>query len=134
MTRTFDQGEDASTGAALPGVPISDLVQAGERVRVIFLTENDDFRSNLGLISGVEASIRVRWELFDSSGISLRLGSRDLDPYGITQINRVLRSFSPIKAGYAEVWTDTSGGAFTTYGSIIDNGSSDPTLMIPRCA
>jgi hypothetical protein len=50
----------------------------------------------------------------------------------VTQINRVMRPFRPIAAGYAEVWTDTSGGAFTTYGSILDEGTSDPTLVVPR--
>jgi hypothetical protein len=43
-----------------------------------------------------------------------------------------MRPFRPIEAGYAEVWTDTTGGAFTTYGSILDEGTSDPTLVIPR--
>ena len=35
-------------------------------------------------------------------------------------------------ASVAEVWTDTIGGAFTTYGSILDEGTSDPTLVVPR--
>jgi hypothetical protein len=132
MSRTFNNTDDGSIGAALPGVPVSELVQAGERVKVVFLTENPDFRSNLGLLNGVNASITVQWELFDSNGTSLGQGTRVLDPYGITQINRVLRPYRPIEAAYAEVWTDTSGGAFTAYGSILDEGTSDPTLVIPR--
>lgn len=132
MTRTFNQVEDGSIGAALAGVGNSELVQAGERVKVVFLTENDSFRSNLGLINGVNIPITVQWELFDASGNSLDLGSRDLEPYDVVQINRVMRSFRPIEAGYAEVWTDTAGGAFASYGSILDEGTSDPTLVVPR--
>lgn len=132
MTRTFNQVDEGTIGAALPGVPISELVQAGERVTVVFLTENEDFRSNLGLLNGVDAPITVQWELFDSDGNSLELGSTVLEPYDVTQINRVMRPFRPIVAGYAEVWTDTAGGAFTTYGSILDEGTSDPTLVVPR--
>lgn len=132
MSRTFNQVDEGTIGAALPGVSNSELVQAGNRVKVVFLTENDNFRSNLGLINGVVSTITVRWELFDSDGTSLGLGSRVLDPFGITQINRVMRPFRPIEAGYAEVWTDTAGGAFTTYGSVLDEGTSDPTLVIPR--
>jgi hypothetical protein len=132
MTRTFNQVDEGTIGAALPGVPISGLVLAGERVTVVFLTENSDFRSNLGLLNGVDFEITVEWELFDSDGNSLGLGSRALEPFGVTQINRVMRSFRPIEAGYAVVWTDTIGGAFTTYGSILDEGTSDPTLVIPR--
>ena len=132
MTRTFNQVDEGTIGAALPGVSNSELIQAGERVNVLFLSENDDFRSNLGLINGVDVSTTVRWELFDSDGNSLGSGSRILDPFGVTQINRVMRPFRPIEAGYAEVWTDTSGGAFATYGSVLDEGTSDPTLVVPR--
>jgi hypothetical protein len=132
MTRTFNQTEDGSIGAALAGVGNAELVQAGERVTIVFLTENADFRSNLGLINGVNAPITVQWELFDADGNSLDLGSKNLQPYDVTQINRVMRPFRPIEAGYAEVWTDTAGGAFATYGSILDEGTSDPTLVVPR--
>ncbi len=132
MTRTFNQVEDGSIGAALAGVGNSELVQAGERVTIVFLTENDSFRSNLGLINGVNTPITLQWELFDANGNSLGLDSKVLNPYDVTQINRVMRPFRPIEAGYAEVWTDTAGGAFTTYGSILDEGTSDPTLVIPR--
>jgi hypothetical protein len=132
MTRTFNQTEDGSIGAALAGVGNAELVQAGERVTIVFLTENANFRSNLGLINGVDIPITVRWELFDADGNSLDLGSKNLQSYDVTQINRVMRPFRPIEAGYAEVWTDTSGGAFATYGSILDEGTSDPTLVIPR--
>jgi hypothetical protein len=132
MTRTFNQVDEGTIGAALPGVPISGLVPAGQRVTVVFLTENSDFRSNLGLLNGVDFEITVEWELFDSDGNSLGVGLRVLEPFGVTQINRVMRPFRPIEASYAEVWTGTIGGAFTTYGSILDEGTSDPTLVIPR--
>jgi hypothetical protein len=132
MTRTFNQVDEGTIGAALPGISDSELIQAGQRVTVLFLTENSLFRSNLGLINGVGISVTVQWELFDPDGTMLGDGSRILDPYGVTQINRVMRPFRPIEAGYAEVWTDTSGGAFTTYGSILDEGTSDPTLVVPK--
>jgi hypothetical protein len=132
MTRTFNQVDEGTIGAALPGVPVSGLVPSGLRVTVLFLTENADFRSNLGLLNGVDFEITVEWELFDSHGNSLGTGARALEPFGVTQINRVMRPFRPIEAGYAEVWTDTTGGVFTTYGSILDEGTSDPTLVIPR--
>jgi hypothetical protein len=107
-------------------------VSAGERVTVLFLSDNPEFRSNLGLLSGVDFQIAVQWELFDSDGNSLGTGSRNLPPFGVTQVNRIVRAFRPIEAAYAEVWTDTSGGLFTAYGAVIDEASSDPTLVVPR--
>jgi hypothetical protein len=132
MTRTFNQVDEGTIGAALPGVPVSELVPAGRRVTVLFLTETSDFRSNLGLLNGVDFEITVEWELFDREGNSLDVGSKVLEPFDVTQINRVMRPFRPIEAGYAEVWTDSVGGAFTTYGSVLDEGTSDPTLVSPR--
>ena len=132
MTRTFNQVDEGTIGAALAGVPFSELVPSGQRVTILFLTENSEFRSNIGFLNGVDFEITVEWELFDSDGNSLGMGSRVLDPFGVTQINRVMRPYRPIVAGYAEVWTDTVGGAFATYGSILDDGTSDPTLVVPR--
>jgi hypothetical protein len=132
MSRTFNQVDEGTIGAALPGVSNAELIQAGDRVKVVFLTETGDFRSNLGLINGVGIPITVQWELFDAAGNSLGVDSEDLDPFGVTQINRVMRPFRPIEGGYAVVWTDTTGGAFTTYGSVLDQGTSDPTLVIPK--
>ncbi len=132
MSRTSNQVEEGTIGAALPGVSNTELIQAGERVTLVFLTENDDFRTNLGLINGVDAKIIVRFEAFDADGNILGTSSRVLPPFGVTQINRVLRSFRPIEAANIQIWTDTAGGAFTAYASILDQGTSDPTMVVPR--
>ncbi len=41
MSRTFNRVDEGTIGAALPGVSDAELVQAGQRVRIVFLTEND---------------------------------------------------------------------------------------------
>ena len=73
---------------------------------------------------------RQRWELFASDGSSLGTGSTTLPPWGNKQLNRVLEDFAPIEAAYAHVWTTTPGGAFTCYGSVLDNQTSDPTTIL----
>lgn len=90
------------------------------RVRVLFLTENGRFRSNLGLVNGVNSPITLEWELFANDGTSLGTDLIDLPPWGNVQLNRILADFSPIEAAYVEVWTTTSGGVFTCYGSVLD--------------
>jgi PKD repeat protein len=132
MSRTFNQNESGTFGQSLPGVGESDLVPAGTRVRLLFLTENDAFRSNLGLVNGVDSAITVSWELFDSDGVSLGTDSLALPAWGNRQINNVLEDFAPIEAAYADVWTMTSGGAFTCYGSVLDEVSSDGTTVLAQ--
>jgi len=131
MSRTFNRSADGTFGQSLPGVAEGEMVAATNRVRVLFMDENDGFRSNLGLANGSDRAVTVRYELFSAEGQSLGTGERVLAPWGNTQINRVFRPYQPIEAGYADVWTDTAGGVFTCYGSVIDNQSSDPTTVLP---
>jgi len=70
--------------------------------------------------------------LANGSGSYLFTGATNLPPWGNKQINRVLEDFAPVEAAYAHVWTTTPGGAFTCYGSVLDNLSSDPTTVLPR--
>jgi hypothetical protein len=142
MSRTFNQPPDSEEvsaqatagtfGQSIPGVPSASLIPAGTRVRVLFLSENAGFRSNLGILNGVGSPITVQWELFDADGNSLRTGQRQLAAWSNIQLNRVLQDFAPIEAAYADVWTTTSGGAFTCYGSVLDEISSDPTTVLPQ--
>lgn len=132
MSRTFNQSDDGTFGQSIPGVAEGDLTPAGARVRILFLTENDAFRSNLGLVNGTDSSLTIQWELFAADGTSLKTGSMTLPPMGNTQLNRVLADFAPIEAAYADVWTDTGGGVFTCYGSVLDEVSSDPTTVLPQ--
>ncbi len=98
----------------------------------MFFTENGDFRSNLGLLNGTGASITIMWERFTADGSSLGTGSRTLPPWGNVQLNRVFSDVAPAEAAYVDVWTDTTGGAFSAYGSVLDNDSSDPTTVLPQ--
>lgn len=131
MSRTFNRDAGGTFGQSLPGVAGDEMVAATDRVRVLFMDENDGFRSNLGLANGSDHAITVRYELFDAEGHSLGTGERVLAPWGNTQVNRIFRPYQPIEAGYADVWTDTAGGVFTCYGSVIDNQTSDPTTVLP---
>ena len=132
MSRTFNQTPDGTFGQSLPGVPEPGLIPVDVSVVVLFLTENGELRSNLGLVNGVASPITVEWELFASDGSSLATGSTNLPPWGNRQLNRVLEDFAPIEAASAVVWTSTPGGAFTCYGSVLDELTSDPTTVLPQ--
>ena len=53
--------------------------------------------------------MRVFIELFNSEGESLETKTMDLPPWSNNQITRVFRNYSPISAGYVDVWTNTAG-------------------------
>ena len=135
MSRTYNapDTEGAGTfGQSIPGVRGDQLLQAGERRRIVFFTENGDFRSNLGLLNGTGAPVTIMWERFTADGSSLGTGNRTLPPWGNAQLNRVFSDVAPVAAAYIDVWTETTGGTFAAYGSVLDNDSSDPTTVLPQ--
>jgi hypothetical protein len=129
MSRTFNRGSQGTFGQSIPGVPPEDLVREGITVRILFLSENADYRSNVGLANGSERPVAVQYRIHDVEGTLLGEGRRDLPAWGNTQINRILRPYQPQEAAYVDVWTETPGGAFTCYGSVLDAQTSDPTTV-----
>jgi hypothetical protein len=133
MSRTYNAPPAGGTfGQAIPGYRSDQLIGEGERRRILFFTENGEFRSNLGLLNGTGDPIVIMWERFLPDGASLGTGQADLPPWGNVQLNRVFADSQPVEAAFIEVWTTTTGGAFAAYGSVLDNQSSDPTTVLPQ--
>ena len=134
MARIFNQpdaGGGGTFGQSIPLVSRKGMIAPNERRRVLFMSETDDFRSNLGCQNGTAANLRVSMELFDASGVALGLTMMDLPPYSNGQINRILRDWAPI-SGYVDVWSTTPEAEFFCYGSVLDSVSSDPTTVLPQ--
>lgn len=125
-------GAMGTFGQAMPGHAQAELIPAGTRKRLLFFTENPAFRSNIGLLNGTGAPIVVKWERFTADGTMVDAGSAELPAWGNTQINRVFAGEAPAEAAYIDVWTETSNGAFTAYGSVVDNTTNDGTTVLPQ--
>ena len=132
VSRTANLTEGGSFGQSLAGVPAERLVRESSRARVLFMEQNDAFRSNIGLLNGTASAISITWELHASNGSVLQTGSTNLPPYGNTQINEIFLEFAPIQGAYVDLSTSTPGGAFTCYGSVLDNRTNDPTTILPQ--
>ena len=134
MSRTYNvpAGEGTGTfGQALPGVQEGDMIAANDRRRIIFLSENDDLRANVGCINGSGMNTQITIELFDADGGSLTTRNMELGPWSNNQLNRIFDDFSPVN-GYVDVWSETEGALFYCYGSVLDNVTSDPTTILPQ--
>jgi hypothetical protein len=129
FARIYNHSDDGSFGQALPGVAYDDLVPANVRKRILFFNESPKFRSNIGILNGTGSEMTIRWQRFTSDGTMVDDGSAELPPWGNVQLNRVFRGESPVVGGYIDVWTETEGAAFTAYGSMLDNQTSDPTTL-----
>ena len=134
MSRTYNVpvGKLAGTfGQALPAIPLAEMQSTGESRRIIFLSQNDDIRANVGCVNGTDQPVSIDIELHDSAGVPLETKTMDLEAWSNDQINRVFRAYQPVN-GYADVVSQTADAAFYCYGSILDNETSDPTTVLPQ--
>ncbi len=134
MSRTYNIPADkiaGTFGQALPAVPAGALIPFGETRRIIFMNENADFRANLGCVNGTDAPVEISIDLYNANGEALETKRMNLGPWGNNQINRIFAAHRPVN-GYAELRSDTPGAAYYCYGSMLDNGTSDPTTILPQ--
>ncbi len=63
MSRTYDvPSADTSPAPSVrrfPGIPASNLITQNETRRIIFMSENDDLRANLGCVNGVNDNVPI---------------------------------------------------------------------------
>jgi len=134
MSRTFNRpagGEAGTFGQSLPAVPAGELIRTYDSRRIIFMSQDSETRANVGCINGTSDQITVTLDLFDSQGTPLETMDVMLSPWAHRQINRIFGDYAPV-SGYVDVSTDTIGGLFYCYGSMLDNETSDPTTILPQ--
>jgi hypothetical protein len=134
MSRTYNTlttTSDGSFGQELPGIPADRMITTGERKRIIFLSDNDDVRANVGCVNGAGTEVAVQIELYDSDGVKLETTYMMLPPYSNRQINGIFQDYAPIN-GYVDVRTYTPNASIYCYGSVLDNLTSDPTTVLPQ--
>ncbi len=133
MGRIYTQPEtDAggTYGQAMPAIGESEMIQPGDRKRILFATENADMRTNIGCQNGTATIAPVEVELYDSTGTLLESTRVLLGPWSNQQFNRIFDDYRPVM-GYVEVWT-MFPLPFYCYGSVLDNTTSDPTTIEPQ--
>ncbi|MEX1309671.1 MAG: PKD domain-containing protein [Candidatus Sulfomarinibacteraceae bacterium] len=133
MSRTYDvsQADTVGTfGQALPGVPAADLIGQNDTRRIIFMSENDALRANLGCVNGVNDNVPIDITIYDAAGTMLETQRLALGPWSNNQINQIFADYAPTN-GYADVTSIKANAGFFCYGSVLDNNSNDPTTILP---
>lgn len=132
FSRTYNHTSSGTFGQAMPGFARDQMIATGETKRIMFLTENSDYRSNLGFVNGKAGLMTIKWRRYLPDGTMVEESSYDMPNLGNTQINRVFSGEAPVEGGYIDVWTDTPDAVFMAYGSVLDNNTSDPTTVLPQ--
>ena len=134
MSRTYNLESVKSGGTfgqAIPAIKPGEFIERGERRRILFGSQGEDYRTNVGCVNGTGERGAVEVELFNSEGVSLKTERLWLDPWSNDQLNALFSDYAPVE-GYVDVWTMLPNGNFYCYGSVLDNVTSDPTTILPQ--
>ena len=93
------------------------------------LRNSSQFRSNAGFLNFGEEPCTVYWQLVGHVGAATEGQTQAVPAYGWVQISDVFG-----KAGvgaWEHAWMNITaqGGPVWAYGSVVDNGSNDPTSL-----
>ena len=96
------------------------------------LQENENFRTNIGMVNLGDMPVSVEVHLYHASGSRYGIVSRTLQPFEMTQYDRIYNRVNAgvVDSGFAVVKVLTTGGEVLAYASVVDNGSNDP-IFIP---
>jgi hypothetical protein len=133
-SRTYNDEADGTFGQGIPAEDMSAAFGFGDVGRLVGLSAaagtDDGFRTNIGVVNLGGGMITVNIDLYAGDGAYLETVTVELDAYEQTQVNGVFSTATDV--GYAEVWTETAGGSFLAYGSVVDNITGDPTYIAIR--
>jgi hypothetical protein len=137
-SRTWTPGEEGgSYGLTLPGEPVGAASFAGSgqagTLRVV-VNQRQGFRANFGVVNVSPVPVTVLVEIFTADGEPAPGDSSftlDLDPFGMTQVNDVLKRLTAgerdgliIRAGVT-----TGEGAIFSYITDVDNATNDSSYQ-----
>ena len=125
-SRTHNQTSEGSYGQSLDGVTATGGLEQGESAVLMYLREDDLFRSNIGVHNQWRRSARVEVALYSGDRSLLAAFNRWVPPQSTAQINRPFRTI--VTSGYAVI-TVLSGQDVYVYGSVVDNATDDPTTI-----
>lgn len=131
-SRTYNDAASGTYGQYIEGYSSHQAITAGEQVRLIQLSRNANYRTNIGLASAVGSKVDVKLDLYRANGSLLGTKTVTLQPYGFTQLNDVLWVYATtLDDAFATVQSSKTGAAYFAYASVIDNRTGDPVQVIP---
>jgi len=130
-SRTFNLSSEGTFGLSLDGVSATGGLESGESVALMQLREDNDARTNIGILNQWRRFAEVEVELYDHDGSLVHADTWIIPPLHMVQFNRPFRTFSgpvDIESGYAVIRV-LSGQDIYVYGTRIDNATGDPAAI-----
>jgi len=128
-SRTYNDAPSGTYGQLVPGISPSDAVRGDEVVRLIQLSRNSDFHTNIGFANAGDSLLHVTVELHRADGTVLGTPDYTIPPMGFFQKTDIIGTKAD--DAYAVISSDTPDAEYFTYASVVDNASGDPIFVLP---
>ncbi|GEM_PF-3469094 len=130
-SRTYNDVSDGTFGQNILPSSDSDMVHDGQNAVLVGLSENAQFRTNLGLVNTGPLLSTIIAKLYNSEGLELDTRNYYLKPYSHLQIGQVFKDAIDVSLdnGYIVLSSVESGSTFIGYASVVDNVSGDATFV-----
>lgn len=136
-SRAYNVTSQGTLGQFIPALPFSgfvgralDSAHAATVLGLQQIAQNNDFRTNLGVVEASGQPVSVLVSAFDSNGSKLLDFPLDLKGGQQVQLNSFLaQNKISLADGRFEVKVTSGEGKVTAYASVVDNKSGDPLLV-----
>lgn len=131
--RTFNDAATGTYGQLIPGTSLRESVRGNDPVRLIQLTGNAAYRTNVGFANAAAVPLEVVVKLMRADGTSLGTRTFTVPPLGYLQETDLLRKVAggSVDDAYAVVQALAPESRFQVYASVVDNTSGDPINVTP---
>jgi hypothetical protein len=123
--------QQGTLGQFVPGLPLAAAVRKG----VILQLKSGaatlgDFRTNWGGVNPNTTVANIAFKLFDKNNALVGTTNLTMQPFGVFSPNNIFNFFGSPSADLSDAWISfESDVPVFLYGSVVDNGSVDPTFV-----
>jgi len=128
-SRTYNDVSSGTYGQFVPGLALLKAIGSREKVRLIQLSRNSHFRTNIGFANASASELHVTVELREADGTPIASPEYTIPPWSFYQKTRILTS--DVDDAFAIVSSKDPDARYFTYASVVDNDSGDPTFVQP---
>lgn len=129
-SRIYAQTATGTLGQFVPGQQAAEAASKGVLVQ---LKSNATFRTNIGLVNPNDTPATVTFRLYDKTNALVSTGTAiTMPPYAVIGPTNMAGGFFFNASGFdlSDAWVSfTSDKPLFSYGSVIDNSTTDPTFI-----
>jgi len=132
-SHSVNQHQAGGFGQLVPGVAFEESLGTESAARLIHLSENDSYRSNLALANSGPEEVTAEIQFFDAGNTHIGTGRYDLPALSSVMVPQVLRHFTgeAVDDAFALIASEGPGKDLVAMASLVDNRSGDPMTLLP---